>query len=432
MQRGAAAERRALLIPHYKLETNPFAPEGARPFFSSESMRYAQLKLEQVFEGRLQSLFISGPAGVGKTALVEHSVGARRGDIQLSWVTPGLPDAHALLAQLVQELGPGEVSGSLSELRNILEVFLKHQVAHDRISVIVVDALERFALPVIREIETLCRLRLRHRPLVHCVLVTRNEDLIASMLEHLDQRPAAPVHHRLAGFSLDETISYIQACLHGAGCEWVEELFSEDTLLDVQAFTRGIVGDINALCRDALEIVAAQSDGRQPRVTRSVLKDAAAKLHLRYDPTPWRQRVEESLSPESVHVGDPESLQIENARLIVTSGGRAIAEVALVRPRMVLGRDPSCDISLDSSYVSRYQNLFMQTSDGWLLFDLNSTNGCFVNGRRVREHRLRDGDLIAVGQHQLRFASPSAARDVPPKRGEDTLISPKPVVGKLA
>ncbi|HEX6996131.1 MAG TPA: FHA domain-containing protein [Gammaproteobacteria bacterium] len=422
-----------MLIPHYKLETNPFAPEGARPFFSSESMHYAQLKLEQLLEGRLQSLFISGAAGVGKSALVEHSVGARRGGVELSWVVPGLADAQALLEKLVQDLGPGEVRGSVNELRNILEVFLKHQVAHDRTSVIVVDALERFALPVIRELEVLCRLRLRHRPLVHCVLVTRNEDLIANMLEHLEQKPAAAVHQRLSGFTLNETISYIRACLHGAGCEWVEELFPEETLLDVQAFTRGIVGDINALCRDALEIVAAQGDGvHQPRITRAVLKDAAARLHLRYDPSPWRQRGEESLSPDSVHVGDPRNLRIENARLIVTSGGRAIAEIALVRPRMVLGRDPSCDISLDSSYVSRYQNLFMHTGDGWLLFDLNSTNGCFVNGRRVREHRLRDGDLIAVGQHQLRFASPSAARDVPPMRGDETIVRPKPVVGKLA
>ncbi len=75
---------------------------------------------------------------------------------------------------------------------------------------------------------------------------------------------------------------------------------------------------------------------------------------------------------------------------------------------MVLGRDNSCDISLDSRYVSRYQNLFMETPDGWLLIDLSSTNGCFVNGRRVREHRLRDGDLIAVGHHQLRFSGPQA------------------------
>jgi pSer/pThr/pTyr-binding forkhead associated (FHA) protein len=74
---------------------------------------------------------------------------------------------------------------------------------------------------------------------------------------------------------------------------------------------------------------------------------------------------------------------------------------------MVLGRDDSCDISLDSRYVSRFQNLFLETPDGWMLIDLSSTNGCFVNGRRIREHRLRDGDLIAVGHHQMRFTGPA-------------------------
>ncbi len=94
----------------------------------------------------------------------------------------------------------------------------------------------------------------------------------------------------------------------------------------------------------------------------------------------------------------------------MSSGRSVVAEVALNRPRMVLGRDDSCDISLDSRYVSRFQNLFMETPEGWLLIDLSSTNGCFVNGRRVREHRLRDGDLIAVGQHQIRFAGPNGAQ----------------------
>jgi pSer/pThr/pTyr-binding forkhead associated (FHA) protein len=115
---------------------------------------------------------------------------------------------------------------------------------------------------------------------------------------------------------------------------------------------------------------------------------------------------------------------------MVTSGGRYVAEVALNRPRMVLGRDQSCDISLDSSYVSRYQNLFMETGQGWMLIDLNSTNGCYVNGRRVTEHNLRDGDLISVGQHQLRFtgiaglrqgSQPAADHD------DDTMVAPAQV-----
>jgi pSer/pThr/pTyr-binding forkhead associated (FHA) protein len=92
---------------------------------------------------------------------------------------------------------------------------------------------------------------------------------------------------------------------------------------------------------------------------------------------------------------------------------------------MVLGRDDSCDISLDSRYVSRFQNLFLETPEGWMLIDLSSTNGCFVNGRRIREHCLRDGDLIAVGHHQMRFTGPSAkARvgEVPEVPESDTTL----------
>lgn len=424
-----------MLIPHYKLETNPFVPEGLRPFFSSASMRYAQLKLEALLEGRLQSLFISGPAGVGKTSLVEKALEGRA-NAEVSWIDPSIQHPQTLLETLARDIGPGEVSGPINELRHILEAFLKYQVAHNRMSVVVIDALERLPLPVIREIEALCRLRLRHKPLLHCVLITRNEELIANLIAHLEERrPAALVHQRLAGFTLEETIAYVRACLQGAGCEWIDELFPEETLVDVQGFTKGIVGDVNALCREVLDAVAVQGDElRQPRVPRALLKDAAARLNLRYDPTPWRERMaEEQLSPEAVRVSDPDELRILDARLIVTSGGKVVAEIALNRPRMVLGRDPACDIALESSYVSRYQNLFMETPDGWILFDLNSTNGCFVNGRRVREHRLRDGDLIAVGQHQLRFLSPSAGKaPVPTRKGEDTLVSPRPALPKRA
>src|SRR5690606_27486871 len=118
-------------------------------------------------------------------------------------------------------------------------------------------------VPVIRELDTLCRLRLKHRPLVHGVFITRNEELIANLLSgHDEKKPAvvASLHQRLTGFTFEESIAYIRTCLHGAGCEWVEELFPEEALLDVQSYTKGIVGDLNALCRDALEAIAAQKD----------------------------------------------------------------------------------------------------------------------------------------------------------------------------
>ncbi len=403
-------EHNRLFIEQYKLESNPFAADAARPVFASHSMRYSSLKIETLIGRQIPCLFLSGPAGVGKTTLTRQRVRAMR-DAMVSWLKPNIETKEDLLTQLLEDLGPGAVEGSVGELRNILDVFLRHQASNGRYSYIVADGVERFSVAVLRELEALSQLRLRNRPIVYLLLLTRSEELVTNLMAQYDSGPTArAVHQRLTGFTLDETRSYVHTCLRGAGCDWAEELMPEDVIVDIQAFTQGVVGDINAICCAALDTVATRSAGghRQPKVTRAVLKEAGTILNLRYDASPWSGVAEEPLSPDAVHLSDPSELKVEAARLVVSSGRKLVAEIALNRPRMVLGRDGSCDISLDSQYVSRYQNLFMETPDGWMLIDLSSTNGCFVNGRRVREHRLRDGDLIAVGHHQLRFSGPSA------------------------
>lgn len=401
-----------MFIEQYRLETNPFAAECVRPYFASQSVRNAGKKISALAGAPLQCLFLSGPAGVGKSALVEQAL-ARLSQLTAVRLEPGLDEA-ATLEHLVRTLGPGAVEATPGELRRILEVYLAHRAGHGQQFLVVVDAMDRQSPEVLRECESLWRLRLRNRPVVRFLFLSRSEDLVNNMLSrHEGANLAQAQHVRLTGFELEETGAYVHRVLRGAGCVWSEELFPEDVLLDVQSFTQGIVGDVDALCAHALNAVAARAAGAvaEPRVTHAAVKEAGSALHLRYDDRAWRRVPEERLAPEAVQQTDKSELRIEAARLYVTSGGETIAEVSLNRPRMVLGRDEGCDISLNSNFVSRYQNLFMETKEGWLLIDLNSTNGCFVNGRKVREHYLRDGDLISIGHHQLRFAGTSAAEE---------------------
>jgi FHA domain/AAA domain len=414
-----------MFIERYKLERNPFAEDSVRPLFVSQSMREVSDLIRQVGEGKLQSVLISGAAGVGKTTLVSQRIRGFR-DTSVSWVGPDVETPLELMRKLVHDIGPGDVEGSREELRRILEVYLTHQRTNGRLSAIVLDGLERHRGDVVAEIRGLARLKVRHLPVLQLIVVTRNDDLVDDWLTDFESGgPARAQHVRLTGFTLEETHSYLRICLQNAGCDWANELFPDDVLLDVQALTQGVVGDINALCSDALTEVAKQTSGssaRALRVTGGLLRGVGARLRLHHDPSNWSRTIDETLSPDAVQVRDSRALRLESAHLIVSSGGRQLAEIKLDQPRMILGRDPACDISLESTYLSRFQNLFMLTERGWMIIDLNSTNGCFVNGRKVREHRLQDGDSISVGHHQLRFVTMDSKTR--PANDPDHVVSP--------
>jgi hypothetical protein len=72
-------------------------------------------------------------------------------------------------------------------------------------------------------------------------------------------------------------------------------------------------------------------------------------------------------------------------------------------PVLQIGRAPGCDIVLDDRNVSRRHAEIRRRGPVVVLVDLDSTNGTIVNGRRVREHPLADGDRITLGNSRLTF-----------------------------
>ena len=78
--------------------------------------------------------------------------------------------------------------------------------------------------------------------------------------------------------------------------------------------------------------------------------------------------------------------------------------------RLLIGRSEHNDISIDSRFVSRHHALLVRHGGSTFLMDLNSTNGTFVNGRRVSNHVLLHDDVITVGHHKIKFSDPFATR----------------------
>ncbi len=107
-----------------------------------------------------------------------------------------------------------------------------------------------------------------------------------------------------------------------------------------------------------------------------------------------------------------ESASISGANPTASTGGQltAVADgvVHLIRDAgIVLGRDPDCDVILESREVSRRHATIQPGLLGYTLKD-ESTNGVFVNGERIeRVHLLSQGDVMRVGDLIFRFTADS-------------------------
>ncbi len=90
------------------------------------------------------------------------------------------------------------------------------------------------------------------------------------------------------------------------------------------------------------------------------------------------------------------------ARLIDTAAHK---EYVLSSMRLLVGRESTSDIVVRDPNVSRtHAELRLERGNSWVLTDLGSTNGTFVNGREVTAQALRDGDRIAMGMTTFVFS----------------------------
>ena len=103
-----------------------------------------------------------------------------------------------------------------------------------------------------------------------------------------------------------------------------------------------------------------------------------------------------------------------NPRVVVIAGPLRDSVFELGDEGLSIGRDSSNRLRLADSVLSRRHCQITRDGEGFLLTDLESLNGTFVNGRPVREHVLADGDQISVGESRLLFLSGAGEPPAPP------------------
>ncbi len=107
-----------------------------------------------------------------------------------------------------------------------------------------------------------------------------------------------------------------------------------------------------------------------------------------------------------------ENLPAGNAMLLVQRGPEAGSRFLLDQDVVSAGRHPSSDIFLDDISVSRRHATFSRHGGGYVVTDLGSLNGTYVNRDRIDgDILLSGGDEVQLGKYRLIYFPASAAKD---------------------
>lgn len=102
------------------------------------------------------------------------------------------------------------------------------------------------------------------------------------------------------------------------------------------------------------------------------------------------------------------------ARIVVYRNGKQELCVPVAEAGAGIGRDAGNPVQLSLPEVSKQHAFVQRTPKGWHVRDLNSRNGLFVNGSKVREALLNDGDKLTIGPYTLVFEIAEAAAPYKP------------------
>ena len=104
------------------------------------------------------------------------------------------------------------------------------------------------------------------------------------------------------------------------------------------------------------------------------------------------------------------------ARLILMFNKQVVKEYPLQKDGIAIGRRENNAIIIDNLAVSGFHARIDKTGSDYIITDLQSTNGTFVNDEKVTSRRLSHGDNILIGKHVILFLTSDQERVVESKK----------------
>ena len=389
----------------FKLHELPFrlSPDPQFLYLSKQHAR-AKAYMESTIWFTDGFVVITGEIGAGKTTLIETFLRELQTDAVVAQINQTQLSPTAFLQTVLVQFGFSPFNMKKPEVLATLNQYLVEQHVAGRKVLLIVDEAQNLSHRVLEEIRLLSGIETTKEKALRIILAGQpelNDKLNSPELIQLTQRVRLRFH--LSALTKAETAAYIDHRLEVAGSQG-RRIFADDTYAAIYKYTGGVPRLINTLC-DTCLMAAFGRDG--DTVTAEDLHAAVQELQwVEFAAGTNRVRIpnlDQNLPSHTDTVPSHTDTGHTVGRILLASEGKTVMERELKPGRLVIGRTPDNDLQIDSKFISRHHCQIVTQADSCLIEDLNSTNGIYVQSKRVRRYNLNDGDVVQVGQHEIMY-----------------------------
>ena len=212
----------------------------------------------------------------------------------------------------------------------------------------------------------------------------------ATAMEGIAKRMSGDFH--LEPLTMDEVTDYLYAKMRSGGCFDPENVFPDEVCDELHAASGGWPGIV-----DRLALLALAKAEYCPIRSEHIERPSIPESTLTREPA-----IAEQAGDKNREKGSPPPT------IYLTYNGETVKKQCIDGPRLLIGRSGHNDLSIDSSFVSRHHAMIVRHGKATLLMDLNSSNGTYVNSRRISNQVLINNDIITIGNHGIKFVDPGA------------------------
>ncbi|MDX1516187.1 MAG: AAA family ATPase [Woeseiaceae bacterium] len=378
---------------HFKLTEQPFrlTPDPAFVYLSKQHAR-AKAYMESTIWLADGFVVITGEIGSGKTTLLQSFLSELEDDVVYAVVSQTQLTATEFLQAVLTEFGFKPFKKRKVELLDMLNMFLIEQYSNGKKVVLIVDEAQNLSKKVLEEIRMLSGIETHKEKVLRIILAGQPE--LKTMLEspglkQLMQRVRLRFH--LGPLDRRELHHYIHHRLEVAGGD-AARLFAEDCYDLIYRYSGGLPRLVNTLCDSALLCAFADSKAQVEQ----------ADIQAAIDELGWEEYKSQSGVYGPIRTVVPAAANDAHVTEIeLRADGETLSVHSFAPGRVIIGRSPDNEVYIKSKFVSRHHAQLISGEDGCIIEDLNSTNGVFVGDRQIKKYRLRDGDVVSLGVHQL-------------------------------